>query len=46
MKTSVKVLIGGVAGMMTMSFISSTYFYNFLRKTINGLRKSLKDYNY
>lgn len=46
MKTSVKVLIGGVAGMMTMSFISSTYFYNFFKKTLSGLRRNLKDYNY
>jgi hypothetical protein len=46
MKTRVKVLIGGIAGMITMSFISSTYFYNFLKKSMNGLKTSLKDYNY
>ena len=46
MKTRSKVLIGGAIGMALMSFISSTYFYNFVRKVVRGLRDSLKDYNY
>jgi hypothetical protein len=46
MKTSGKILIGGAIGMAIMSFISSTYFYNFIRKVVRGLRENLKDYNY
>jgi hypothetical protein len=46
MKTRSKVLIGGAIGMALMSFISSTYFYNFFRKVVRGLRENLKDYNY
>ena len=46
MRTRNKVLVGGVIGMALMSFISSTYFYNFVRKMVKGLRESLKDYNY
>jgi hypothetical protein len=46
MTTKVKVLIGGILGMLTMSFISSTYFYTFVNKVMRGLRENLKDYNY
>ena len=46
MNTRSKVLIGGAIGMALMSFISSTYFYNVVRKMVKGLRESLKDYNY
>lgn len=46
MKTSVKILIGGIIGMLTMSLISSTYFYRVIRKFSKGLTESLKDYNY
>ena len=46
MKTRSKVLTGGAIGMALMSFISSTYFYNVIRKMVKGLRESLKDYNY
>lgn len=46
MRTRNKILIGGAIGMALMSFISSTYFYNFVRKVVRGLRDSLNDYNY
>ena len=46
MTTKVKVLIGGILGMLTMGFISSTYFYAFVNKVMKGLRENLKDYNY
>ncbi len=46
MKTGGKILIGGILGMMITALISSTYFYNFVRKIMRGLNDSLKDYNY
>ena len=46
MKTEVKVLFGGILGMITMSLISSTYFYHFFKKVSKKLNQSLKDYNY
>lgn len=46
MKTRYKVFAGGVLGILMMTAISSTYFYNFMRKAVRRLRESLKDYNY
>jgi len=46
MRARGKFLVGSVIGMTLMSFISSTYFYNFVRKVVRGLRENLKDYNY
>lgn len=46
MTTKMKVLLGGILGMLTMSFITSGYFYNIVRKMVKGLNESLKDYNY
>ena len=46
MRARDKFLVGSVIGMALMSFISSTYFYNVVRKMVKGLRENLKDYNY
>lgn len=46
MKTGGKVLIGGILGMLVTTLITSTYFYNFVRKMVKGLNANLKDYNY
>lgn len=46
MKTGGKVLIGGILGMLVSTLITSTYFYNFVRKMVKGLHENLKDFNY
>jgi uncharacterized protein (DUF2062 family) len=46
MKTGGKVLIGSILGMIVTAIISSTYFYNFVRRLVKGINESLRDFNY
>jgi hypothetical protein len=41
-----KIILGGIAGMMLTSFISSTYFYTFFRRAMRKLDNGFKEWDF
>ena len=41
-----KIVLGGVLGMLLTSFISSTYFYRFVRKVIRKIDSGLQVWDF
>lgn len=46
MTTTKKIVLGSVIGVLLTSFISSTYFYRFVRKVIRKLDNGLQVWDF